>query len=344
MCNSVTTPSEWSHAGTFEVAPDVYRIPLPLPNDGLKAVNIYVILDNQGATLIDSGWAVMGSRDCLDAGLRSINLTFTDIHQFMITHSHRDHLSQAIALRPNYNIPVRLGRGERASMEKLLDPQFVPLSAQFEELLVNGASELVKEIETITANNGRVERFAWEAPNNWLQEGEVTLRSGRTLAVIETPGHTRGHVVFHDQKAKLLFSGDHILPSITPSIGFEPATSPNPLQDFLRSLAIVRALPDALLLPAHGPIIPSAHKRIDELVDHHRIRLEEIVRVLEVGANTGFDIASRLRWTRHNYPLVELDWFNRMLAICETGAHLSLLVSQKRVSRTISDGVYQYSV
>ncbi len=51
--------------------------------------------------------------------------------------------------------------------------------------------------------------------------------------MIETPGHTRGHVVFSDPASRLLFTGDHVLPTITPSIGFEPVATDNPLGDFL---------------------------------------------------------------------------------------------------------------
>ena len=86
-------------------------------------------------------------------------------------------------------------------------------------------------------------RLDWESPDNWLEDEETIVASSRELAVIETPGHTRGHVVFHDRAAELLFAGDHVLPAITPSIGFEPVLSSNPLGDFLGSLARVRECP-----------------------------------------------------------------------------------------------------
>ena len=57
-----------------------------------------------------------------------------------------------------------------------------------------------------------------------------------------------GLSIFLDNE--LLFAGDHVLPTITPSIGFESAMRANPLGAFLQSLALVRARPDARLLPA----------------------------------------------------------------------------------------------
>ena len=32
---------DWTREGVFQVGPGVYRIPLPLPHDGLRAVNVY---------------------------------------------------------------------------------------------------------------------------------------------------------------------------------------------------------------------------------------------------------------------------------------------------------------
>ena len=67
--------------------------------------------------------------------------------------------------------------------------------------------------------------------------------------------------MFADRRAGLLFAGDHVLPDVKPSIGFEPAYVQQPLRDFLASLAKVRAMPDLMLLPAHGPVSPSSHTR-----------------------------------------------------------------------------------
>ena len=54
---------EWDAPGVYPVMDGVYRIPLPLPNDGLRAVNVYAIADGDGLVLIDGGWALAES-DC----------------------------------------------------------------------------------------------------------------------------------------------------------------------------------------------------------------------------------------------------------------------------------------
>jgi glyoxylase-like metal-dependent hydrolase (beta-lactamase superfamily II) len=342
MTSTTSEPDDWTTPGVVEVAPGVHRIPLPLPNDGLRAVNVYAVVDGDGLVLVDSGWAIPRARELLGEALNTLECSVADIHRFLITHVHRDHYTQAIIVRREVGVRVSLGAGERESMAVIQAPGRPPLEPQLHQLRLYGATELVEQIAAGMAGHPAPEKSDWESPDDWLDEGELTLASGRQLQVIETPGHTRGHVVFHDLSAELLFAGDHVLPTITPSIGFEPVLSPNPLGDFLRSLARVRQLPDAVLLPAHGPVAPSVHARIDELVDHHGRRLDETETAVEVGADTAFDVAGRLRWTRRSRALSELDPFNQMLAISETGAHLTLLVAQKRLGQTVEDGVFRY--
>jgi glyoxylase-like metal-dependent hydrolase (beta-lactamase superfamily II) len=150
-------------------------------------------------------------------------------------------------------------------------------------------------------------------------------------------------VVFADSRAGLLFAGDHVLPHITPSLGFQEAPSAEPLREYLQSLSVVRRLPDMRLLPAHGPVSPSTHSRIDELIDHHAERLRIMADVVAAGPCNGYDVALAIGWTRRNRKLADLDLMNQMLAICETVYHLDLLVAQKAVvSQTGEDGVRRY--
>jgi glyoxylase-like metal-dependent hydrolase (beta-lactamase superfamily II) len=134
--------------------------------------------------------------------------------------------------------------------------------------------------------------------------------------------------VFAEPDAGLLFAGDHVLPTITPSIGFEPVPASLPLGDFLSSLTKVRAMPDALLLPAHGPVAPSVHARVDELLAHHDERLSQCRNALAPEGRSAYDVAARLTWTRHEHPLADLDTFNQTLAVLETRAHVELMVAR----------------
>ena len=102
----------WERPGTFEVAPGVHRIPLPLPGDGLRAVNVYAIEDGAGLVMVDSGWALEESRSRLEAALAELGHDLGDISRFLVTHVHRDHYTQALVVRRLLGTRVALGAGE----------------------------------------------------------------------------------------------------------------------------------------------------------------------------------------------------------------------------------------
>lgn len=340
-----TRPSdEWMEPGAHEVVRGVYRIPLPLPNDGLRAVNVYLVVGSDGIVCIDSGWALPESRQMFETSLASLEFGPEDIDRFLVTHVHRDHYTQALALRKEFRTPVSLGVGERVSIETMTSPGYAPFAGRIEELRGNGAEAVVERIARERAGQSGPVLSDWELPDDWLVEGDTVQVGGRVLDVLETPGHTRGHVVFHDIANAILFAGDHVLPTITPSIGFEVVLPENPLGDFLSSLAKVRQLPDAMLLPAHGPVARSVHARVDELVDHHGTRLDQCLAALQAGADTPYEVACYLRWTRRERSFDELDAFNQALAVSETAAHLVLLLAQGRARRTVEEGLNKYDL
>jgi glyoxylase-like metal-dependent hydrolase (beta-lactamase superfamily II) len=332
---------DWTSPGVFEVVPGVHRIPLPLPNDGLRAVNVYAVTGSDGPVLVDSGWSIPEAKELLRDGLRELGVEFADITRFLVTHMHRDHYSQAIHLRREFGTRVTLGAEERWSLEATTRPGRGTADEQIDYLRKLGAAEIA---DAMDKRRGPLDVSDWELPTDWFEDGELVDANGRLLEVVATPGHTRGHVVFYDTPASLLFAGDHVLPTITPSIGFEPALATDPLGTFLKSLAIVRARPDAMLLPAHGPVTPSAHDRVDELVEHHRLRLDAMAAVLGWGVTTAFEVAGKVTWTRRERTFTELDMFNQFLATCETGAHLDLLVAQDRATLEIRDDVRHYAL
>lgn len=333
---------EWWREGVHRVSEGVYRVPLPLPSDALRAVNVYLLVGDEGIVVIDSGWADDDSRALLVRALKALDATPESIDRFLITHMHRDHLEQAIAVRRDFGAQIALGRREQGSIDVSRAAVHLPFTAQLPLLRELGAPTLAGELLELARKYPKPPPL--EYPDDWLDAGDLPVAGGRVLTAVPTPGHTRGHFVFHDADARLLFAGDHVLPSITPSIGFESPLSDSPLGDFLDSLAVVRSRPDARLLPAHGPVAPSVHARIDELLDHHATRLDLCLQAIAKGCVTGLDVANHLRWTRRERELADLDVFNRMLAVSETGAHLTVLEAQGRVHSTTVDGVRSYAI
>ena len=336
-----TSSGAWTQAGAFEVAPGVHRVPLPLPDDGLRAVNVYVLTTPDGLVLIDAGWAIPEARALLDRALAELDATAADVARFLVTHVHRDHYTQAVTIRRELGTPIALGRGEKPTMEAVQRPGVGILAPQIAALRRHGALGVAAELAAHVGDR-TVDPTDWELPDSWLSPGPIAL-GNRTLEAVETPGHTAGHLVFHDVAGALLFAGDHVLPTITPSIGFEQVAVADPLGAFLASLAVVRSRPDALLLPAHGPVAPSVHARVDELLLHHEERLARTAEAVEAGAHTPYAAAQRLGWTRRLRRFDELDPFNAMLATFETGAHLVLLTAQGHLRRSVVDGVDHYA-
>lgn len=330
----------WASSGVEAVRPDVHRIPLPLPDDGLRAVNVYVLEDGDDVILIDGGWAIPESRQALEAGLAALGHDLGDVSHILVTHVHRDHYTQAVELRRLVGSRVYLGAGERPGLDMLDEVRTdVPVTS-LDTLRRAGADELA---ERVLRDMGCDEFDAsiWEAPDQWLAPGVIQFER-HALRVVPTPGHTRGHVVYLDESRGLMYSGDHVLPHITPSIGFELTTSGRPLAEFLESLHLVTTFPDADLLPAHGPAGGSAHARVAELLAHHDTRLDDTIDALGRRTSDAFAVARDLMWTRREVSFAELNAFNQMLAVNETAAHLDVLVERGQLTFELVAEVKQY--
>ena len=322
---------DWTEPGAYEVSPGVHRLPLPLPLDGLKAVNVYVLEHESGLTLIDGGWAIEASRTLLESSLRSLGYAVRDITAFLVTHVHRDHYTQAAVLGKETGAHLSLGIGDKPTLDAMRDGTLSddPTGHQLRRA---GAHGLAEEWGR-WMHDAVPDLDLWGYPDTWLDGDHTLTAAGRELRAVATPGHTQGHFVFADEAAGVLFAGDHVLPTITPSIGFEPVFAPQPLRDFLASLAKVRALPDLTLLPAHGAAGMSSHARVDELVAFHDERLDLCLAAVRGGARTAYEVAGELTWTKRERRLPEMDFFNAALASLETLAHLELLALQGRVVR-----------
>ncbi len=327
----------WTEPKVEDLGGGIHRIPLPLPLDGLRAVNVYAITDPGGVDLIDAGMALVTARERLTEGLRQLGYGLGDVRNFFVTHIHIDHYSLAVELRREFRTLISLGEDERANMiatREMINGTGAHQVFGAESLRRLGASELTARLPEL-ARQGPMFRD-WEDPDRWVPDGaDLDLRT-RTLRAVHTPGHTRGHVIYHDAASGIMFAGDHVLPHITPSIGFEPAGNRMALRDYLSSLARTLALPDARLLPAHGPVAGGTHERVNELLAHHDTRLAETVSAVRAGHATPFEVAKAIKWTRRQRRFEDLDLFAQVQAVNETAAHLEVLLVRGELTRTTS--------
>ena len=341
MTGVATSTMPWAQPGIETLADGVHRVPLPLPMDALTAVNVYVVEGDRGLTLIDGGWSIPAAVEELERALATLGYRPGDVEQFLVTHAHRDHYTLAAAWKRRWGATVRVGGGERdylAAMRSDATGGYL----QVRLLAEAGAAWLVPEWLVWLDAQPRASDV-WLDPDAWLSGGETFEVGRRTLIAVATPGHTHGHTVFVDPGDGLLFSGDHVLPTITPSVGFQPVHQPLSLKDYLGSLRLlVDSGPDLRLLPAHGPANATSHARVTELLAHHDVRLGEIATTVTAEGVTAADVARRLRWTRRGLELSALEPHNQALAVMECLQHLELLEHEGRVASRVQAGVRRW--
>ncbi|WP_407553398.1 MBL fold metallo-hydrolase [Streptomyces sp. Pv4-95] len=123
-----------------------------------------------------------------------------------------------------------------------------------------------------------------------------------------------------------LFSGDHLLPGITPHVGLyedpDDATVTDPLGDYLDSLERIGRLAPAEVLPAHQHAFADADGRVRELLTHHEERLSGL-RALLREPLTPWQLAVAMEWNR---PWEQIPYGSRNIAVSEAEAHLRRLV------------------
>jgi len=161
-------------------------------------------------------------------------------------------------------------------------------------------------------------------PTRTLDDDTYLPLPGRQIRLLWTPGHTPGHLSFHDEDNDLLLTGDHVLPRISPNVGLHPHHAGSPLGPYLNSLRRLLPYESVEVLPAHEWRFRGLPTRVRQLLHHHDERLAEILAVLddEPGATT-WQIAQRLTWA-HGWDAI--TGFQRRAALAESAAHLDHLV------------------
>lgn len=309
----------------------VHHIPLELPWSTPGNVNVYLLEENDGYVMIDCG--VDGSEylKLLEMHLNQLGITFNDIKLLVGTHMHIDHIGLSQRLR-EFDIPFALYKNSIDYLDEYND-----WSIRFKDLIKMAKNEytpasFIDDLKSISTPlyAGRLEK-----PDILLSEGRVKSIK-RNLSVVFTPGHDYSEISLYDEKTKIVFSGDHILPRITPFIPVQNENS-NLLKEFLDSLDKVDHLDHEIIAPGHGNIISNPHKRIEQMKLHHQRRSERILGFLKNEDLTGWEISNKL------FPR-DLDSLNLRLAFQETLAHLHLLKSQRRVEKNNKNGVNKWAL
>ncbi len=306
------------------------RIPLPME---LNHINVWLLGDGDGWTLVDTGLAEEVCRDAWRR-LEPADLGGRPLRRIFVTHDHPDHMGLASWLHERHGAPVWMSEVGHRSTAEMLAESVQTLNARRFAFLATHGMEVAPDdsVRQVGAEHGR-----WYGGLPPLErptvDGDRLTAGAREWRVIETGGHCRGHLCLYDAARDVLITGDQVLPTISPNVS-ALATRPdaNPLGEFLGSLARLEQTcsRDTLVLPSHGRPFRGLHRRIEVLRSHHLQQLEALREACQGHPRSANDLLA-VMFAR------PLRGFHRLLALGETVAHLNYLWHAGVLVRRVED-------
>ena len=297
-------------------------IPLPLPFDSPAWVNAYVVTTSTGTTLIDCGvdWEP-GLTRLLD-GLAVLEIEPASIHTLIVSHLHPDHVGMAPRIVEMTGARLTM---HRSALTNHLFYNDTPGTQRW----LDGFGRLHGVPGDLLAAFVALERPDWMPfvgpPEVLVDDGDrIELGDGRSFEVLHTPGHEHSHICLVESKTGILFSGDHILPRITPVITWDQ-TDTDVLGMYLESVTRLTGDRFGLTYPAHGSIVERGSQRAEQIVLHHERRLDGMLDVVKLGPTTAWSVMVE-SFRPHLNPL------EQRLALRETVSHLEYLKAGSRVA------------
>ena len=310
----------------------IHLIPAPLPYKSPPWVNAYVIEAGDGLVLIDCGTDWEPGRDALRDGFAELGLDESAVHTLIVSHLHPDHVGMSSRLVRE--LGCRFVMHERAA--KLVDRY-------------NDTPGYVDRLYRIAATHGVPEQLAATAltidrpdfmpiidpPDHVVADGdEIDIGAERRLAVVHTPGHEPAHICLRDTRTGILFSGDHVLPRISPVIMYDFDIG-DPLGDYIASLRRLVDMGIGLTYPAHGTIIEQGDERALQILLHHERRLRDMADLVAHSQMSAWAVMTKS--FRPNLSPIEAR-----LAFLETVSHLEHLKIIGRVDVEDHEGKTVY--
>jgi glyoxylase-like metal-dependent hydrolase (beta-lactamase superfamily II) len=313
------TPVRTRGAGTVALVrrapvpdfPDIHQIVLPTPWE-VGAVQVYLI-EGDPLTLIDTGVKTAASFQTLRAAFDELGHGLDEVERIILTHYHEDHLGQAETIRNAgaklevwaHAAEVPIIEGWTPERQEKLDETNTLLSEygvpdELIERQTHGLRELLKNAPPVSAATS-VERV--------LRDGDRIPFKGYDLRAIHAPGHTAGHLLLHEERSRVLISGDHIMgdavpytenyyvegpPAPTDLLARRPRFSG--LTRYLHSTRRLRRQSYSAILPAHGGVIERPDRYIEDALLFYDVRVQRIERGLRRLAAMGQEVTGWDLW------------------------------------------------
>ena len=315
------------------VRPGLWSIPVPLPMSSLRYVFVYVFETDRGPYIVDTGWNTDEAFAALSAGLKQLGSSTADVAGVLVTHIHPDHYGLAGRVRDESGAWVGLHPADAALIHERYDEPDDLLERVGAMLRRMGAPP--EELAPLQNAAMPVRPFVNAAePDRLIEDGDSQEIPGWDVTAIWTPGHSPGHLCFWEAGNKLMLSGDHVLPRITPNIPFHPQAADDPLGDYLAALEKLRRYDASEVLPAHEHRFVGLDARLSELVAHHEARFIEVLDIIRSGVTTSWGIAERMHWSR---PWDRIEGFMKRAAVGEAMSHLRTLEKRGLVRENMGE-------
>jgi glyoxylase-like metal-dependent hydrolase (beta-lactamase superfamily II) len=318
-----------------EVASGIWSVPVPVPDNPVRYVLCYLIEHRDGVVMVDPGWNHPVAWQALTAGLDSCGIPLSSVTAVLVTHIHPDHHGLSGTVREASGAWIGMHEREDGLVARMNAAGGHWQRADWEEFL-RWCGAPADHVDDLTAAREARPRMMVRADRT-IGHGELVGIPGLALRALLTPGHTPGHLCFHDETRDLLLTGDHILPRITPNVSAYDKSAA-PLRDYLNSLEVLRGIQPRQVLPAHEYRFTGLDDRLTVIADHHVQRLKEVADVLAAAPEglSAWQAASRVTWSR---GWDSLSGFPRQSALGEVLAHLRHLESRGAVACADTGGI-----
>ncbi|HWH39750.1 MAG TPA: MBL fold metallo-hydrolase [Usitatibacter sp.] len=310
----------------LQVADGVWWIRMPLPF-ALDHINLWVLADGDGFTLVDTGYGVEATWSLWERHFDT-TLHGRPVRDVLVTHYHPDHVGSAAWLLERTEAHLWMTTSEFLSAHAARDDTGGFDRATGIDFFARNGLDVSRFPASLRSGN-RYARGVPSLPKQYrrLMHGDTLSVGGCDWEVITVFGHAPEHAALWCAKKNVLISGDQVLPRITTNVGvWGNQPDSNPLQLFLSSLGRFSHLPaDALVLPSHDRVFTGLHTRIAQLHEHHERRLERLLEgcTQPISAHDAIPLLFKR----------QLDDHQLMFAMGESIAHLHYLHAQGLVRR-----------
>ncbi|WP_255770564.1 MBL fold metallo-hydrolase [Pseudarthrobacter sulfonivorans] len=304
------------------VAPGVHSVPVVFPDNPMRYTLSYVLLDGDECVVVDPGFDSDEGHGQLLAALARLDVGPREITGIVATHFHTDHLGMAARLARGSGAWVALGRQERRHITAFEDAH--EESALDQARMLGWGVPRERVAEAAISPEALLNMRQLADPDRRLRDGDSLSVAGRNWRIMETPGHTPGHICLWDDDGELALSGDHVLPRISPNVSLEIRGDTDPLRQNIESLQRIAGNDHYEVCPAHEYRFQGVGQRARVLEEHIEERSREVLQVLTAGASTVHEVARHLTWSRGWESLGDLQF---RLALSETAAHIRYLVT-----------------